>query len=213
MKLRWTLPSTKLLLFGSSAEHPQYHIANTIMKNLKSILIFTASVFLTSFVYFISIYPNRPDDHERETFLSEIGEFFGTLGVWALVIIYGRTLLKLTIGKGGIAQRLVPDEYDVSALPPFKTLLHVLNRTHVYVGIAAIAVILLHIAMLGLHAEILFFPAVLALVMWQGMFGFFLTWRFSPQDLKKASYFVHAQFLTGIMIGIFSLFGHFLVDD
>ncbi len=183
------------------------------MKNLKSILIFTASVFLTSLVYFISIYQNRPDDHERETFLREIGEFFGTLGVWALVIIYGRTLLKLAIGKGGIAQRLVPDEYDVSALPLFKTLLHVLNRTHVYVGIAAIAVILLHIAMVGLHAEILFFPAVLALVMWQGMFGFFLTWRFSPQDFKKASYFVHAQFLTGIMIGIFSLFGHFLVDD
>ena len=183
------------------------------MKNFKSILIFTASVFLTSFVYFILIYQNRPDDHERETFLSEIGEIFGTLGIWALVIIYGRTLLKLAVGKGGIAQRLVPEEYDVSAFPIFKTLLNVLNSTHVYVGIAAIAVIVLHIAMLGLHAEILFFPAVLALVAWQGVFGFFLTWRFSPQDLKKASYFVHAQFLTGIMIGIFSLFGHLLVDD
>ncbi len=70
------------------------------MKKIKSILIFTASVFLTSFVYFILIYQNRPDDHERETFLSEIGEIFGTLGIWALVIIYGRTLLKLAVGKG-----------------------------------------------------------------------------------------------------------------
>jgi hypothetical protein len=65
----------------------------------------------------------------------------------------------------------------------------------------------------GLHSEILLFLTVLALVVWQGVFGFFLTWRFSPQDLKQASYFVHAQFLTGIMIGIFSLFGHLLADD
>ena len=183
------------------------------MKKIQGILIFTASVFLISFVYFISIYQNRPDDHERETFLSEIGEFFGILGTWALVVIYARTLLKLAIGKGGIAQRLVPDEYDVSAFPPFKALLVFLNRTHIYVGIAAIAVILLHIAILGLHREILFFPAVLALLVWQGLFGFFLTWRFSPQELRSTSYFVHAQFLTGIMIGIFSVFGHILVDD
>ena len=183
------------------------------MKKLKNILLFTGAVFLISLGYFLSIYPNRPEDPEHETFLAEIGEVFGTLGIWALVIIYGRTLVKLVFGQGGLAQRLVPDEYDVSALPPFKGLLNVLNSTHVYVGIAAIAVILLHIAMVGLHADILFFPAVLALVLWQGMFGFFLTWRFSAQDLKKASYVVHAQFLTGIMIGIFSVFGHLLVDD
>ena len=183
------------------------------MTKLKNLLLFTASVFLTSLVYFLAIYPNRPEEPEHETFLREMGEAFGTLGVWALVIIYGRTLVKLTIGQGGLAQRLVPDEYDVSAIPPFKHLLNVLNRTHVYVGVAAIAVILLHIAMVGLHAEILFFPAVLALVLWQGVFGFFLTWRFSPEELKKASYVVHAQFFTGIMIGIFSVFGHLLLDD
>ena len=183
------------------------------MKKLKHLLIFTASVFLTSLVYFLAIYPNRPENPEHETFLHEIGEVFGTLGIWALVIIYGRTLVKLAFGQGGLAQRLVPDEYDVSAIPPFKTLLNFLNSTHVYVGMAAIAVILLHIAMVGLHAEILFFPAVLALVLWQGVFGFFLTWRYSPQDLKKAAYVVHAQLLSGIMIGIFSLFGHLLLDD
>lgn len=183
------------------------------MKKLKHLLLFTASVFLTSLGYFLAIYPNRPEDTEHETFLREMGEVFGTLGIWALVIIYGRTLVKLAFGQGGLAQRLVPDEYDVSAIPPFKTLLNFLNSTHIFVGIAAIAVIVLHIAMVGLHADILFFPAVLALVLWQGLFGFFLTWRFSPQDLKKVSYLVHAQFLTGIMIGIFSVFGHLLLDD
>jgi len=183
------------------------------MKKLKSILLFTATVFLISLGYFLAIYPNRLADPEHETFLHEMGEVFGTLGVWALAIIYGRTMVKLAFGQGGLLQRLVPDEVDVSAIPPFKSLLNFLNSTHVFVGIAAIAVILLHIAMVGLHAEILFFPAVLALVLWQGVFGFFLTWRFSPQELKKASYVVHAQFLTGIMIGIFSVFGHLLLDD
>ncbi len=183
------------------------------MKSLKSIVLFASSVFLVSLGYFLAMYPNRPEDTEDETFLSEIGEVFGTLGIWALVIIYGRTLLKMAFAQGGLAQRLVPEEYGVPSLPPVKAVLNFLNITHVYVGIAAIAVIVLHIAMVGLHAKILFFPVVLALVLWQGVFGFFLTWRFSPHDLKKASYVVHAQFLTGIMIGIFSVFGHLLIDD
>ena len=183
------------------------------MRNIKNVLIFTVSVFLISLGYFLSIYQNRPEGDEGETFLHEMGEFFGTLGLWGLVIIYGRTMLKIVLGKGGIAQRLVPEEYDVSAIPPFKAFLNFLNKTHVFVGIAAIAAILLHIVLVGLHADILFFPAVLALVVWQGVFGFFLVWRFSPQDLKQVSYFVHAQFLTGIMIGIFSLFGHLLVEN
>jgi len=61
------------------------------------------------------------------------------------------------------------------------------------------------------HAEL--FPAVLALVVWQGFFGMFLTWRYSPKELKKFSCLFHAQFLTGIMIGIFAYFGHLLLDD
>jgi len=31
--------------------------------------------------------------------------------------------------------------------------------------------------------------------------------------MKKASYVVHAQFLIGIRIGIFSVCGHLLLDD
>ncbi|MGB5606291.1 MAG: hypothetical protein WBN51_07195, partial [Gammaproteobacteria bacterium] len=97
--------------------------------------------------------------------------------------------------------------------PVFRQLLGFLDRTHVYVGIATVAVILLHIALMGMPMEILFFPAVLALVIWQGLFGLFLTWRYSPIELKKFSYLVHAQFLTGIMIGMFAFFGHLLIDN
>ena len=75
------------------------------------------------------------------------------------------------------------------------------------------AIILLHLALMGVPLKIFFFPAVLALVVWQGLFGMFLTWRYSPRELKKFSHLVHAQFLTGIMIGIFAYFGHLLIND
>jgi hypothetical protein len=94
----------------------------------------------------------------------------------------------------------------------FQQLLGFLNRTHVYVGIATVAIILLHIALMGVPMKILFFPAVLVLVVWQGLFGMFLIWRYSPKELRKFSYLVHAQFLTGIMIGVFACFGHLLID-
>ncbi|MDT3779651.1 hypothetical protein PJI16_18985 [Nitrospira sp. MA-1] len=122
--------------------------------------------------------------------------------------------MKLTVGQGGIAQRLVLEEYDVSAIPPFKTLLNFLISTHIYVATAAIAAILLHLAMVGLPACRHFIcpsrpgPGVVARCVWV-----FLPWRFSPQELKKVSYVVHAQFVTGIMIGIFSGVGHPLLDD
>jgi hypothetical protein len=51
------------------------------------------------------------------------------------------------------------------------------------------------------------------LVIWQGSFGLFLTWRYSPAELKRLSYLVHAQFFTGITIGIFAFFGHLLIDN
>jgi hypothetical protein len=156
------------------------------------------------------MYPPTP---ERETFLSEIGEGFGEVGLWALIFIYSRTILKLVIGKNSFSKRILPDDSPPADASIFQQLLGFLNRTHVYVGIATVAIILLHIALVGMSMKILFFPAVLALVVWQGLFGMFLTWRYSPKELKKFSYLVHAQFLTGIMIGIFAYFGHLLIDD
>lgn len=184
-----------------------------LSRGLKRILSFTAIVFVISLVYFIYAYLAYPKVPERETFLTEMGEGFGEFGLWLLLFIYGRTLLKILIGKGKIAHRLLPDYRPTSDLPLFEKLLVFLNRTHVYVGITTVAVILLHIAMMGVPMRILFFPAVLALVIWQGLFGLFLSWRYSPVELKKFSYLVHAQFVTGIMIGIFALFGHLLIDD
>jgi hypothetical protein len=83
----------------------------------------------------------------------------------------------------------------------------------VYFGISTVVVILLHVALMGIPMHILFFPAVLGLVIWQGLFGLFISWRYSPKELKKFSYLVHAQLFTGILIGVFAYFGHLLIDD
>ena len=184
-----------------------------MIKSIKGILIYTAIVFIASILYFVYAYTTYPPIPERETFLSEVGEGFGVVGLWALLFIYARTILKLVMGKGALAKRILPDYSPPASASLFKNVLGFLNSTHVYVGIATVAVILLHIAFMGLPMNILFFPAVLGLVVWQGLFGMFLTWRYSPNELMKLSYFVHAQFFTGILIGIFSLFGHLLIDD
>jgi len=184
-----------------------------VIKSIKGIFTYTAIVLIISMVYFVYAYTAYPPTPERETFLSEIGEGFGEVGLWALLFIYARTLLKLALGKGAFAKRILPDYSPPAAASIFSRLLGFLDRTHVYVGIATVAVILLHIALMGIPMQILFFPAVLVLVVWQGVFGLFLTWRYSPKELKKLSYLVHAQFLSGIMIGIFALFGHLLIDS
>jgi len=176
-------------------------------------VIYTAIIFIASLLYFVYVYTTYPPIPERETVLSEIGEGFGVVGLWALLFIYGRTLLKLVMGKGALATRILPNHSSPASASIFKNLLGFLNKTHGYVGIATVAVLLLHIAFMGLPMNILFFPAALGLVLWQGVFGMFLTWKYSPKELMKFSYFVHAQFFTGILIGIFSLFGHLLIED
>ncbi len=183
------------------------------MKNIKKTLVYTIIVFLISFGYFLYVKNVHPPGAEQETFLSEIGEGLGGIGLWLLLFMYGRTLLKLSIGKGSLTQRIIPEYVYNPTLPLLKRVLIFLNKTHNYVGITTVAVLVLHAGLVGLPMKILFFPLVLALVIWQGAFGFFLTWRYAPKDLKKFSYLVHAQFLTGIMLGIFAFFGHILVDN
>lgn len=73
----------------------------------------------------------------------EIGESFGKVGMGLLIFIYSRTLLKLILGQGKLAQRLLPNYISPIGSSILNQLLAWLNRTHVYFGIAAIAVILL----------------------------------------------------------------------
>ncbi len=185
------------------------------LKNIRNILIYTCVIALVSLVYFIYAYSVHPIPEERETFLTEMGEGFGKIGLAMLVFIYFRTLLKLFLGQGKLAQRLLPDYTSPIDSSQLNRLLTWMNRSHIYFGIAAIAVILLHISLMGFsrYSHIFFFPALLALVVWQGFFGLFLTCRYTPDEMKRFSHLVHAQFVTGIAIGVFAIFGHILIDN
>ncbi|MFT5114527.1 MAG: hypothetical protein ACI8P9_003865 [Parasphingorhabdus sp.] len=185
----------------------------SISRELKKILAFTIATILVSSGYYIycrSVYERVP---EKETFLSELGEGFGEIGLWLMFFIYLRTVIKLILGKGALSRRLIPDYTPSVDAGRFQRLIRYLDRTHIYFGIATVAVIVLHIAFMGMPTHILFFPAVLALVLWQGLFGMFISWKYSPREIKKFSYLVHAQLFTGIMIGVFAYLGHALIDD
>ena len=184
-----------------------------ISKDLANVLIFTAVVFFISIAYYFyaqSVYPPSP---ERETFLTEIGEVIGEVGLWLLVFIYARTVLKVVLGRGALSKRLLPDYSSPLDAKRFQKVIRILDRTHIYFGIAAVAIIILHIVLMGIPMHILFFPAVLILVVWQGLFGLFISWRYTPGQLKRLSYLVHAQLFTGIMIGVFAYFGHVFIDN
>jgi len=180
---------------------------------LKRLLFFTAVVGVISMGYYIYALFTYTPTQENETFLTEVGEGLGEVGLWLLAFIYMRTVMKLLLGKGPIANRILPEYTPPIDAKLFNRFIYFLDRTHVYVGVGAVAVILLHSVLVGMPMQILFFPAVLALVIWQGMFGMFISWRHAPDELKKFSYLVHAQLSTGIMIGVFAYLGHVLIDD
>ncbi len=180
---------------------------------LRRLIGFSAAIFAIAIGYYIYVISTQSPSHVRETFLTEIGESIGEIAMWTLLAIYFRTVVKLVLGKGALSRRLLPDYATPPAGAYLKRGLMFLDRTHIYLGAAAVALILMHIALMGLHSEIWFFPVVLTLVIWQAGFGLFLVWRPVPGKIKRWSYFVHAQLVTGVAIGIFTYFGHLLLDD
>jgi len=63
----------------------------------------------TSLAYFIYAFLVYPPVKGSETFISEVGEGFGEIGLFALLFIYGSTVLKLVMGEGKLSRRLLPD--------------------------------------------------------------------------------------------------------
>ncbi|CAC9581829.1 hypothetical protein BHECKSOX_417 [Bathymodiolus heckerae thiotrophic gill symbiont] len=102
------------------------------------------------------------------------------MALWLLLFIYARTLIKLALGKGALSKRILLDYVSpIDDIKMVNKIIHYLNRIHIYFGISALA-------------------AVLALVIWQGLFGLFISWQYSPKELKKLSYLI----FTSIMINI-----------
>jgi len=151
---------------------------------------------------------------ENHSYLSELGEALGGLGYFLLILVYGRTLLKIIVRKGTLWQRLEPYNIDYSLLKNlFQKLLYILNKTHAYIGTLAIITIFLHCYFTASFLDNLLLRLVLIVLAWQGIFGAFLQFKFTPGSLKRKSYLLHAQFISGVLILILAAFGHLLLEN
>ena len=165
-----------------------------------------------SFLLFLYLYLVREQVPEVHGLRREIAESFGIAGLCTLALIYGRSVLKIALNEGSLLQRFIPEEYYAPSLSAARKVLSFLNRTHKYVGAAAVAIFPVHALLMGPAHWNLFLKMVLGLLAWQGIFGLFLVVRFPTGTLKRYSYLVHAQLFSGVMIGVFAAFGHLLAD-
>lgn len=164
-----------------------------------------------SSLLFLYLYIGKQPGVEVHGFRKEVAELLGTMGLWALGIIYGRSLLKLVINDGTFFQRIIPEEHYDRSLSASRKLLSFLNRTHKHVGATAIVLIAGHAVLMTTAKWNPFLTAVLFLLAWQGVFGLFLVIRVPITPLKRYGRLAHTQFFTGVMIGVFASFGHLLV--
>lgn len=170
---------------------------------------FTIVLTIFSSLYFVYLYQGHKPEPELESTLKELGEGLGSLGLYAMVIIYGRSLLKIILNEGTLLQRFIPVYHNIS-ITMSKRLLTFLNRYHKHVGSAAVGLLLGHTLLVDTAKWNPFLILLLALIVWQGIFGLFLVIRFPAASLKRYGYLVHAQLFSGVMIGMFAAFGHLL---
>ncbi|HIJ95915.1 MAG TPA: hypothetical protein HPP94_09300 [Desulfuromonadales bacterium] len=171
---------------------------------------FTIVLTIFSSLYFMYLYQGHQPTPESETFLKELGEGLGSLGLYVMAIIYGRSLLKILLNEGTMLQRFIPVVYQDISITMSRRLLTVLNRYHKHVGATSVGLLLGHALLVGAAKLNPFLVLLLALIAWQGLFGLFLVVRFPIASLKRYGYLVHAQLFSGVMIGVFAIFGHML---
>lgn len=183
------------------------------MKLSKSAAVFLGLVLILSSLYFVSAYFTLPPTKEADGFLGELGEGMGSFASWGLVLLYCRGLLKMLVNEGPWLQRFLPQDYAKMAQSLGQRLLQLLNRSHPVLGVLTIALLAGHAGLTSNTRMNLFLILTMVLVFWQGGFGLFLKTRLTPLSLRKHTYAVHAQLVTGGLILIFAGFGHLLVGD
>ena len=174
-------------------------------------ILFLALTLLLSGLYFVYAYFTLPPTPEAHGMLAQLGEGMGTAAGWGLGLLYCRGPLKLLLKDGPLWQRLVPSEVGTPAWGLGEVLLRLLNRTHGWLGILTVVLIAGHAAFSGRERINPFLLLTLGVVFWQGGFGLFLRSPILPRKLRRPTYGVHAQLVTGILILIFAGFGHLLV--
>ncbi len=183
------------------------------MKRGRNRLIFLGGVLLLSWVYFVYAWLVLPPTREAHGALSDLGEGMGSFAVWGLVLLYCRGMFKLVINDGPLLKRFLPAEIADTTQNMGQKILRVLNRTHPALGVVTIVLIAGHAGLSSTGRLNLFLILTMAVMFWQGGFGLFLKSKWTPLALRKHSFGVHAQLVTGILILIFAGFGHLLVGN
>ena len=143
----------------------------------------------------------------------DVAGVMGQAAIAALILVYLRLVLKIIIQRGNLWQRLQPlDPADFDVRTILQRALYYLNLFHPYLGVIAIAAILMHSYLMINFQGNLALRIVLYLILWQGFWGFVLTFKYTPTALKRQGLKLHSQFITGILILVLALIGHQLSD-
>ncbi|MFA5993323.1 MAG: hypothetical protein WC823_00015 [Parcubacteria group bacterium] len=183
-----------------------------IKKNLP-LIVFTIFVVVFSLWYVEHISLQGGLEYVRNrTELGIIGKTLGSVGFFALALVYARSVLKIIVRTDAFWKRLVPFDADNFNAKKISTkILIFLNKTHTYLGVLAITLIFLHCYLTGSYLDNLLLQIVLVLLAVEGISGFILKLKYTPAELKQKSYLIHHQFLIGIMLVVLTIFGHLIL--
>ncbi|MDD5396533.1 MAG: hypothetical protein PHW24_00545 [Candidatus Moranbacteria bacterium] len=185
-----------------------------IVKKNWAIIVFTilTLVFSLWYVAYVNLHGGL-EYLKNRTIIGEVGNIFGKLGFFALAFVYARSVLKIVFHEESFWKRLEPLNIENFDLRKFSTkLLIFMNKTHAYFGVMAIVFIFMHCYLTGSYRDNLLLQIVLALMVIEGISGFFLKFKYSPNELRQKSHLVHRQFVIGIMLLIFAAFGHLILE-
>lgn len=144
--------------------------------------------------------------------LSQLGKWIGKTGLILLLVIYGRSALKRLLRFPAPWQRLSALGLDPAGVKAGAAkALSLLNRSHPYVGAAAITLIYLHCYAVSNFYKLLPLRIVLGLLAWQGLLGLAMKFPWTPAPLKRKAMLLHAQLITGGLLLIFAAIGHYLM--
>jgi hypothetical protein len=185
-----------------------------IGKNL-SLIVFTGVVLLCAAAYILYAYlQGQGYAVGDDRFIRNLGRWLGPAGLSLLVLVYARTAFKLLVRKDSFWKRLEPFNIDYAGIKTASgKILFYLNKSHPYFGVSAIALVYLHCYFISRFYNLLPLRLVLALLAWQGVWGLVLKTRIAPAFLKRRGHLFHSQLITGALILLFALLGHFLLED
>jgi hypothetical protein len=178
-----------------------------------SLVIFTIITLIFSlwYVEYISLQGGLQYARNR-TALGRIGNTLGVVGFFALALVYARSVLKIIVHMDTFWKKLEPLNLEHIDVRKISTkILILLDRTHTYLGVLAIALIFVHCYLTGSYLDNLLLQIVLVLLSVEGISGFILKLKYTPAELKQKSYLIHRQFLIGIILVILTIFGHLIL--